>query len=484
MPTSRIWLFVPAVAAALLLARPLAAQCPDGTPLPCGAASPALPRVQVLALQPEDTAYAYLASALTEDLAGAFVASHAVALVGPRATAVAADYVVSGRVRREGDGVVVRCRMERRRTGRVVWTTLLPRTARDLPSVAPALAADALRAIGLQGAPVPPRAETSPTTYDLVTRARYLVSRRTEPAMARAIALSREAVALDSTSALAWAGLAHTLERESLWRLRVPGLSPDSALDLALSAAERAVELAPDDPDVRLFRVQVGQQVDPTDRSASLRADREILAAAPLNSAAWQQLAMNLLETGDHQQAVAAFARAVALEPENAERLTFLAIGYFESRRYDSAAALLRRAEAADPTYMLARAIGGQVALWRGRVDEAQAAFEAADRLLLSGGDRPGFLEMARVLQLRGDSAGARAYVSAAAAAADTVRPSVHLALAMADGLLAVGDTTRAFWWFRRYQPRRDAHFQMHLRDEPAFDGVRQDPRFQALVAP
>jgi tetratricopeptide (TPR) repeat protein len=484
VPTSGFRTFATALATALLLASPAAAQCPDGTPFPCGPPRPALIRIQVLAFQPADSGDAYVASALTEDLATALVGSHAVAIVGPRASAVAADYVLSGRVRREGDGVVVRCRMERRRTGRVVWTTLLSRLGRELPSVAPALAAAALRAIGLQGAPVPPPTETSPGTYDLVTRARYLVSRRTEPAMVRAITLSREAVVRDSTSALAWAGLAHVLERESLLRLRVPGLSADSALAQALSASERAVELAPDDPDVRLFRVQVGQQVEPTDRSASMRAYREILAVAPLNSAAWQQLAMNLLETGDHQQAVAAFARAVALEPENAERLTFLAIGYFESRQYDSAAVLLRRAVAADPTYMLARAIGGQVALWRGRLDEAQAAFEAADRLLLSAEDRPGFLELARVLLLRGDSAGARAYVAAAAAEADTSAPAVHLVIAMADGFLAVGDTTRAYWWFGRYQPRRDAHFQMHLRDEPAFEGLHADPRYRALVAP
>lgn len=54
----------------------------------------------------------------------------------------------------------------------------------------------------------------------------------------------------------------------------------------------------------------------------------------------------------------------------------------------------------------------------------------------------------------------------------------------MGDGFLAIGDTARAYWWLGRFHPRRDAHFQMHLRDEPAFDGVRADPRFRALVAP
>jgi tetratricopeptide (TPR) repeat protein len=298
------------------------------------------------------------------------------------------------------------------------------------------------------------------------------------------MALSREAVAGDSMSALAWAGLAHALERADLLHFRVPGLDVQGTLAQALAAAERALELAPTDPDVRLLQAQLGQRVEPTDRTASIRAYREILAVAPLHSAAWQQLGLALLEVGDHPQALSAFARAVALEPENAERLTFMAVGQFEAHHYDSAAAWVARAVAADPTYMLARAIGGQVALWRGHLDEAQAAFEAADRLSISAQDRPGLLELSRVMLARGDAAGARAYVAAAAAAADTGPPAVHLALALADGFLAIGDTTRAYGWLRRYQPRRDAHFQMHLRDEPAFDGLRADPIFQALVAP
>ena len=181
---------------------------------------------------------------------------------------------------------------------------------------------------------------------------------------------------------------------------------------------------------------------------------------------------------------MAAYRRAVALDPGDPEKLTYLGVAHFMSRQFDSSAAWCARAVAADPTFMLARVQGGQAALWRGRLDEAQAQFEAADRLLISSRDRPGLLELARVMVARGDTAGARAYVRAAEAAADTVRPGVHLAAALADGWLAVGDTARAFLWLERYQPRRDAHFQMHLRDEPAFDGVRQDPRFLALVAP
>ncbi|HTT67586.1 MAG TPA: tetratricopeptide repeat protein [Gemmatimonadales bacterium] len=476
--------FLLAAVAALVVARAAAAQCPDGTPAPCGPGRAALPRIQVLDLQPEDSAYAYIASGIAADVQAALLASHAVVVVGPRASRASADYVLAGSARRAGEGVVVRCRLERARTGRIVWTTRLGRAPRDLPALGLALATDALRAIGIRTTPGPAAAQADPGSYDLVMRVRYLVSRRTEPAMTRALGLAREAIARDSMSALAWAGLADALDWAMVWRFRIAGLSAESTLAVALAATERAAELAPSDRRVRLLQAEIGQRVDPTDRTASIRAYRAILAADSLDADAWQRLAMNLLETNQHAAAVAAYHRAVALDPGDAEKLTYLGFALFVSRQFDSAAAWCARAVAADPTYMLARAQSGQVALWRGRLDEAQAQFEAADRLLLSTQDRPGLMELARVLVVRGDTAGARAYVRAAEAAADSVRPGVHLAAALGDAYLAVGDTARAFWWLERYRPRRDAHFQLHLRDEPAFDGVRRDPRFLALVAP
>src|SRR6185436_13120612 len=136
----------------------------------------------------------------------------------------------------------------------------------------------------------------------------------------------------------------------------------------------------------------------------------------------------------------------------------------------DSAATWAERAVAADPTRLGARAIAGHAAFWTGRIDEAEAHFAAADRIGQSANDRVGQYEMVRVLIARGDSAGARSYIAAAARTADTLDPSVHMAPAFADAYLAIGDTTRAFWWLQRYRQRRDVHFLLHLRGEPAFN--------------
>src|SRR3989449_10888445 len=84
---------------------------------------------------------------------------------------------------------------------------------------------------------------------------------------------------------------------------------------------------------------------------------------------------------------------------------TFLSIHYWWWRAYDSAAMWADSAVATDPLYGLGRVVAGQVALSRGRRDEAESQLDAARRLPTGPG-----------------SNGLSGFVSLAAATADTVR--------------------------------------------------------------
>jgi hypothetical protein len=46
----------------------------------------------------------------------------------------------------------------------------------------------------------------------------------------------------------------------------------------------------------------------------------------------------------------------------------------------------------------------------------------------------------------------------------------------------ALGARDEALWWLERFRPRRDSHFQMHLRLDPPLDPLRSDPQFRALL--
>lgn len=472
----------PAILFLALAASRLEAQCPDGAPPPCAGVR-AKPRVRILNFAVADSADAYLAAGIADDVRGALAATRTVTLVGAQARDRDAEYTLRASVRRSAESVIVSAVLERS-ASRILWDRQLRRPARQVPGIAGEIAAGSLAALGISARVGVESASADPAIYDLFLRGRYQVGRRTAAGLTRALALYREAIARDSLSPLGWVGVARVMERSSRWHIRIPGVPPESLLAIELAAADRAVELAPRDPDVLVMRGQVAQDLDPTNRTASIRAFRAAIALDPDHLEAWKSIAYNYLEVGDHANARLALQRAAALDPDGGQTLAWVSTGWFLMRERDSAAALAERAVAADPTLIGAHGAAGQSALWAGRLAEAETHFSTADRIGLGDNDRVGQYELTRVYVARGDTARARTYVAAAEQLADTLNPSVHAAVALADAQLAAGDTARALWWLERYRIPRDLHFLLHLRGEPAFDGVRTLPRFRALTAP
>lgn len=81
--------------------------------------------------------------------------------------------------------------------------------------------------------------------YRLLVEARTLLEQREEPQMRRALSLFRQAAELDPDFTLAWVGIA-----DSLYELVDYGFNmPDDAVDQAMQAAERALQLDSENPD-------------------------------------------------------------------------------------------------------------------------------------------------------------------------------------------------------------------------------------------
>jgi tetratricopeptide (TPR) repeat protein len=474
-----------AVACLLVLASsPLRSQCPDGTPLPCGPVVPQLKRIQVLAFETgSDTTMSHVASALTDDVVASLRSSGGLAVLTSGAARARADFVLSGRVSGTEEEFVVSARLERVSTRRIAWTTRLARLRRMLPGTAAELSAGVLQAVGLRALPPRPTREVDPQAYDLVLRARYQMSRRTEPTLTRAAALLRRAIELDSASALGWVWLARWYYYSRLWGFSIPGApSSDSALTLEVAAADRAEELDPASPAVWMVRGQVAMDVAPGSRNAAIAALRRAVTLDAGLAPAWRLLGMALEEAADTTGALAAFRRAASLAPDDGESLFLLAMHYIWLRDYALAARWADSAVAMDPTLPIARAAAGQVAYWQGRLGEADAHSVALARLARA--DIIGFALDVRLRLARGDTAGARA-------AQDSTRrraghsPSLHSAVAIADGFTALGDTAAAIAALEAFSVPADCHFQLHLRLERGLDPLRTMPRFRRLlVAP
>jgi tetratricopeptide (TPR) repeat protein len=326
-------------------------------------------------------------------------------------------------------------------------------------------------------------ASPSPAAQALYQRGMSSYAKRTPDGVADALDAFKAAIRLDSTYGEAWAGLAKTYVRAYERRFVFLGSARDSALRLALSAFDRALAADPRNADAWLTKGMVHRQVDPTDDAPALRSFRQAVAIDSTLAQAWQQIGNASMEAGQADSALAAWRRAVAVAPTYAEGASFLALGHFWRRQYDSASRWADSALTIDPAFVLARQIQGQIAVEQGNFVRGAAAFRAQERIG-SGIEVVNSLAGEALVSARaGRRSEARTFLTRAESLAARFSPTaLHTAVYMAIAYGAAGDNDRAIAWLERYVPSADLHFQLHLRCEPPFDAIATDPRFRALL--
>ncbi len=467
----------------LLLVVPatLRAQCPDGSPPPCAGARAPVPTI---AVQPftslsRDTAEAYRAWTLTEDVTAALAATRGIRVL-TEAASTRAEWRLSGSVQRTGDVVRYSARLERR--GEVRWTTRLQGPSADDSPLRDSLASQVLLALGVAAAPArpAPARPADPVAYDLWLRGRYFYPRRRDRDIVEGISLLRQAVARDSGFAAAWADLARALLFAQRYGFRVPGIPGDSLILEALAASERSLLLDSTDVDAWTLRATIAGAVDPTSTAVRVRSLQRALALDSAKGETWRVLAAALVESGDSAGAASALQRAWAGEPDRPPPMAVLYL-YWYGRQLDSAAVVAARVVEGDPRHMFYRELQAEVALARGRLQEARSAYEAALRLGEGREQVRALCGLAVVSVALGDTARARDFVARAETFVRGSEFTDHDAIALAGAYAALGETDQALERLERYQPRAAMHFQLHLRDMP-LDPLRGDPRFQRLV--
>jgi len=308
-------------------------------------------------------------------------------------------------------------------------------------------------------------------------------SQRTQAGASDAIHAFTAALQRDSTYAAAWAGLANTCARAYQRGFVFPGVARDSILRLAVAAVDRALALDRRNADAWVTQALVSRQLDPTDLTPVFRSVREALALDSSNAEAWHNLAISYAETGDMDRALAGWRRSVMANPSYTQGLAFLGLGHYWRRQYDSAFRWADSAIAIDPNFLLGRTTVGQVAIEMGNVERGRTAFEAARRLV-TGVEAVNALAGIALAEARGGSArAARQTLQQSESLATAYSPvSLHMSVYLAQAYAALGDPNHAIAWLRRYTPREDLHFQLHLRCDPPFDPIARERGFQSLL--
>jgi DNA-binding winged helix-turn-helix (wHTH) protein/TolB-like protein/Flp pilus assembly protein TadD len=445
--------------------------------------------VAVLYFDARDTADAYLADGLTEDLTTILGSVASVAVKSPGvvrraqraspgdapaiARTLGVHYLLDGNVRRVGSRVRVSIRLLTGATAVAVWGDVFDRRPDELL----ALPSEIAMAVATRVGGPAPSSETgalgtlrtrSPAAYDHYLRGNFLLARRSPGETARALAAYREAERLDSgfAAAIGRAAYAHAIARGNYYRL--PDAPIESLAVRGLIIANRALRRDSTSSDAWMARGYLLAFVRPRTMEGSVQAFQRSIALDPKNAEAHHQYGSILNWLGRYEEADREQRLALSLDPGRA--ISFVDLAWTHVRETALAVALTDSAVALDPASAFSRRWRALARLWGSDVRGAQEDAELANRL------QPGDIVMesvlATVLARAGDSARARALM------AHWPGRNEHWLIMAA--LVAVGDTAAALDRLERASPV--PYLWAGLR-RPEFDALHGNPRYERLLA-
>src|SRR5437879_4637686 len=387
-------------------------------------------------------------------------------------------YVLDGAVRMGGNRRRVSAQLINVAGGNELWSAEFDRDARDRDVFAvqdeitrAIVAALRVHLSGPASAALAKRSTGSPEAHDLYLQGRYFFAKRDSTSLRRAQDYFERAIAKDSSYALAYAGLSDAYSHRAVFGYVPPRDTHSKAKEAALRALALDSTLA--EAHTSLGFIELFLEWDWT------TAGREFERALALDSRyppahlfrAWYFVATDRME-----DAVGEVQTAVRLDPFSLVNNARLSSMLYYARRYNEALAQARRLLELDSMNFQARGEPARLYLQLGRCDEALAAIKQAPEL---AGVAP-FGGLSGWINARcGYPAQALAVLNRFRAQAREGRYVSHFSLAMIHA--GLGDTEQTFAQLdSAYVEGTWAMFT--LRVEPAFDGLRADPRFGRLL--
>jgi eukaryotic-like serine/threonine-protein kinase len=387
------------------------------------------------------------------------------------------DAVLTGRVLQVGDTVRIGAELVDVVRGWQLWGGRHRRAAGDIFAAEEAITreiADSVRPKLAAGRE--PRASLhttgSPDAYHRYLKGRFFAAKRTQEGLTRSVQYFREAIEIDPTYALAFAGMADAYIPQGVYC----HVRPTEAFPRARAAAERALEIDPDLADARiaLSSVKANLDADPLAAEADLR---QVIARAPRQARAYQGLSQVLAIQHRFDEARAAIEHALALDPLSLYmNAAVVMTGYFH-REFDRAIEHGRASIDLDPGFYPLHLWLGLAWQQAGDADAAVAALTTARRL--SGDSTLTAAALGGALAAGGRSDAAAALVDGLdAAAARRYVPQTFVAAIFA----ALGDADTAMARLDRAAAERCCWLQRCVILDARLDPLRDDPRFQTLL--
>jgi TolB-like protein len=452
------------------------------------------PRVQSIAVLPleslsQDPEQEYFADGMTEELIttlgkiGALRVTSRTSVMRYKGTKkplpqiaqeLKVDALVEGTVLRSGDRVRITANLLDARTDHHLWAESYERDLRDVMSLQDDVARAIAEAITLNLTPqerasLADASPVNPEAYRLYLEGRYHAAKRTLPGFEKSFLLYQQAIAKDPGYASAYAGLAETYGLLPFYS----GAVSKEAFPKAKAAALKALEL---DNSLAEAHAAMGFVLFYGDWDWP-GAERELKSAIELRPSfviSHHWYAEYLSAVGRHDEAIAEIKRAQELDP-----LSPLLYGiggeiYTNARRNDEAVEQCRKALDLDPNYALAMQNMAGGYMGKRMYKEAATEYVMADRAYGMNNSSGQALAYA----ITGKRADALRILRRLQEPANQQELMSILATRL---FLALGMEREAVDWLEKAYAEHEAYapfWNVH----PAFDPLRSDPRFQALL--
>ncbi|HET9804798.1 MAG TPA: tetratricopeptide repeat protein [Candidatus Acidoferrum sp.] len=381
--------------------------------------------------------------------------------------------VLTSRLAREGDHVIVQTELVDVATGSQLWGQRYERPLADISSLQSQLSQDIaenlrLRLNGTDQLKILHKSNASPQAYELYLKGRYFWNKRTKAGLLQGISYFEQAIHSDANFALAYAGLADSYTLLDDWG-KTP---PRDSFPKARAAAEKAIALDDSLAEAHVSLAMVRAAYD----WEWISAEQEFRRAIELNpnyATAHQWYGLLLASLGRFPEAENEVRRAQQLEPLSPIINMAVAEVFTWERRYDDAIVEYKKILELDPSFQGAYGNLGEVYAAKGMYPEALAMWK--EKCALTGE-----AAFARDLDAqyarsgyRGILRGELAYDLALRASGEYTNP-----VGIAEDYAALGDTPHALEWLQKAYEEHSSGMQF-LNTDAHFDSIRFDPKFQ-----
>ena len=383
--------------------------------------------------------------------------------------------LLTGRVRQRGDGLTIGVELINAQDNSQMWGQQYNRKLADVFAVQEEIAKEVsdklrLKLTGTEKEQLAKRPTENLKAFQYYMQGRAAAQRRTNADLLASVSYYEKALQEDGKYALAYAGLSDAYANLGYYG----SIAPVEGRRKAEEAARKALELDDKLAEAHTALGQIYIAFAPSDFSTG---DRELKHAIELNpnlAVAHYNLGLSFIRQGRLDEASAELAKARGLDPISSIIARAVVIPHYFKRDYHRAFELLRQANELGPPLSATWEIG--LYIKNGSLDEAFAEIEKAKA---ARKDDPLIVySTGMAYAAAGKGPEALQKIKELGTLAEGTLSTAHW---IAKIYATLNDKEQAFSWLDR--GLATGALGVFYKDEPIWDPIRDDPRFEELVA-